>query len=214
MRPSGVARRLKASRVFMGFCASALLLAGSQLSACYKFSGGGGFPPGLKTVAITPFDNLSPSPEVQGELNEFMRKSFRDRLNLRDASEEKADVIVHGTIGKYEADLAGRTDLPKSLREVHHMANLRQGASGDVLNPEGDACLATGPCNLMRDVEKPLPLGIGFHLAPIGTMPNHHLGPESGVLGLRRLDEIGEPGHQRSTFMPCTVDTLASPRCP
>lgn len=116
MNPSGVARSMKRSQLLVRVCAGAMLLASTQLSACYKFSGGGGFPPGLKTVAITPFDNLSPSPEVQGELNEFMRKSFHDRLNLRDAPEEKADVLVHGTIGKYEADIA--TGISADSRQV------------------------------------------------------------------------------------------------
>lgn len=74
-------------------------------SGCYKFGGGGGFPPDLKTIAILPFDNQTATPEVQRELNEFMRKSFHDRLSLRDAPEEKADVVVRGIIGKLEVDL-------------------------------------------------------------------------------------------------------------
>ena len=72
---------------------------------CYGFSGGGGFPPKLRTVAIQPFDNQTATPDVQLELNDYMRKAFHDRLNLRDATEAKADVVMRGTISKYDVDL-------------------------------------------------------------------------------------------------------------
>ena len=86
------------------------------LAACYGFTGGGGFPPKLKTVAIMPFDNQTAVPDVQRELNDYLRKQFQDRLNLRDAPEAKADVVVRGTIGKYEVDLpAGVSADPRSV---------------------------------------------------------------------------------------------------
>ena len=69
-----------------------VLLAVFTASACYKFAGSGGFPSDLKTVAILPFDNQTPSPEVQRDLNEALRKSFHDRLSLRDAPEGVASL--------------------------------------------------------------------------------------------------------------------------
>jgi hypothetical protein len=75
------------------------------LGAClYGFSGGG-LPRDLKTVAVLPFENMTPVPEVQRELFEAMRKGMNDRLNLRDAPPERADVLVKGTIKTYEVDL-------------------------------------------------------------------------------------------------------------
>jgi hypothetical protein len=73
-------------------------------SGCiYGFSGGG-LPPGIKTVAVLPFDNETPAPEVQRELTEQLRKALSSRLGLREASEAKASAIVRGTIVLYQID--------------------------------------------------------------------------------------------------------------
>ncbi len=82
-----------------------LVATGVSLTGCvYGFSGGG-LPRELRTVAVLPFENLTPVPEVQRELFEAMRKAMNDRLNLRDATVERADVLVTGTITDYEVDL-------------------------------------------------------------------------------------------------------------
>lgn len=83
----------------MGF----LLLA--SVSACYRFSGGGGLPRGIKTVAIQPFDNLTASADLQGEVLDALRHVMRERLNLREAPESRADLVVRGVIAKYDVDL-------------------------------------------------------------------------------------------------------------
>jgi len=59
----------------------------------------------LKSVAVQPFDNQTAVPELQREVLEQLRKSLRDRLNLREAPEQRADVVVRGTIVRYEVDL-------------------------------------------------------------------------------------------------------------
>ncbi len=85
----------------------ALLLPLLWLSGClYGFSGGGGLPRNLRSVAVQPFDNLTASSDLQREILEEMRKGMRDRLNLREATEAKADVLVRGAISTYEVDLA------------------------------------------------------------------------------------------------------------
>jgi hypothetical protein len=113
MLESGAVRRAgRWLRIRRALFISALGLASS---ACYGFSGGGGFPPKLKTVAIIPFDNQTAVPEVQKELGDAIRKTFHDRLNLRDSPEGKADVIIRGTIAKYEVDLpAGVSGDPRN----------------------------------------------------------------------------------------------------
>lgn len=83
--------------------AAAPLVAGA--TACYGFSGGGGLPRNLKTVAIQPFDNQTAAPDLQRELFEQLRQVLRDRLNLREAPESKADLVVRGTIVNYDVDL-------------------------------------------------------------------------------------------------------------
>lgn len=81
------------------------LAALSFTGGCYGFSGGGGLPRTLKTVAIQPFDNQTAAPELQRELFERLRDIMRDRLNLREAPEARADLVVRGTIVTYDVDL-------------------------------------------------------------------------------------------------------------
>ena len=84
---------------------TAMLAMGAALAGCYGFSGGGGLPRNLRSVAIQPFDNQTAVPELQRELFEQVRNTLRDRLNLREAPEAKADLVVRGVIAKYEVDL-------------------------------------------------------------------------------------------------------------
>ena len=77
------------------------------LTGClYSFSGGGGLPPGIKTVAVIPFDNQTASPDLPNEIHEALHTAVRSRLGLRDAPEDKATAVVRGTITKYEPDIA------------------------------------------------------------------------------------------------------------
>ena len=70
----------------------------------YGFAGGG-LPAHIKTVAVLPFDNETPSPDLQRELHERMRREFEARLGLRQASEQRADALVRGRILRYETDV-------------------------------------------------------------------------------------------------------------
>jgi hypothetical protein len=70
----------------------------------YGFAGGG-LPSHIRTVAVIPFENLTPVPEVQQELALALRTQLRDRLGLREASENRASALVRGTIQRYEADI-------------------------------------------------------------------------------------------------------------
>ena len=92
-----VARRLMRAMLLVGTLA---------LNGClYGFASGSGLPKNLRSVAVQPFDNQTAVPELQREVFEQLRKSLRDRLNLREASEAKADVVVRGVIVRYEVDL-------------------------------------------------------------------------------------------------------------
>ena len=71
---------------------------------CYGFAGGG-LPPGIKTVAIIPFDNLTSEPALQNQVYEAVREAVTNRLGLLEASESQADAVVRGTITRYEPDL-------------------------------------------------------------------------------------------------------------
>lgn len=97
----GIRRR---SLLGLGARMTAVLVV-SMLAGCYGFSGGGGLPRTLKTVAIQPFDNQTAAPELQREIFERLREAMRDRLNLREAPEARADLVVRGTIVTYDVDL-------------------------------------------------------------------------------------------------------------
>lgn len=86
------------SSMWTGVIAS-ILVAG----CAYGFAGGG-LPPEIKTVAVMPFENLSTDPTIAQEVNESVREAIEDRLGLRNASEEQADVVVTGTVRSYEPD--------------------------------------------------------------------------------------------------------------
>jgi hypothetical protein len=80
------------------------LLAASGCHFPYGFSGGG-LPPNIRTMAIMPFENRTPSPNVQLELLAQMRTELQRRLGVRDAPEDKADAIVRGVIIEYQPDI-------------------------------------------------------------------------------------------------------------
>ncbi len=80
--------------------ASVALLAGCG----YGFAGGG-LPPHVRTVAVVPFDNQTPSTEIQSELVDRLRDGIRGRLGVREAPEARASAVVRGTIVRYEPDI-------------------------------------------------------------------------------------------------------------
>jgi hypothetical protein len=76
------------------------------LAACWPYGfAGGGLPSHIRTVAILPFDNETPVPELQREIFELMRRQLQGRLGVRDASEARADAVVRGRILRYDADV-------------------------------------------------------------------------------------------------------------
>ncbi len=75
------------------------------VSGCVYGFAGGGLPPSVRTVAIIPFDNQTPSAELQQEFMARLRKELRARLGVREAGESQASAIVRGLITRYEPDI-------------------------------------------------------------------------------------------------------------
>jgi hypothetical protein len=84
--------------------ALALLLLAAGCIPKYGFSGGG-LPSHIRTMAIQPFDNETPTPELQRELLEAMKRELQSRLGVRDAPEARSDALVRGVIRTYDADV-------------------------------------------------------------------------------------------------------------
>jgi len=74
-------------------------------TACPYGFAGGGLPPHVRTVAILPFDNLTPEPLLTQEVADALREAVQGRLGLRPASEASADAVVRGTISRYQPDI-------------------------------------------------------------------------------------------------------------
>jgi hypothetical protein len=85
-----------------GFLVSLSTLA---LSGCLYGFAGGGLPPGIKTVAVLPFDNQTPEPTLTQEISRAVREAVQQRLGLRQSAEPQADAVVRGSITRYEPDL-------------------------------------------------------------------------------------------------------------
>lgn len=86
---------------------SRTLLLVVALEACvphYGFSGGG-LPSHVRTMAVQPFDNETPTPELQRELLDVMRRDLQSRLGVRDAPESRSDAVVKGVIRSYDVDV-------------------------------------------------------------------------------------------------------------
>jgi hypothetical protein len=74
--------------------------------ACFPYGfAGGGLPAHVRTVAVLPFENETAAPELQRELFEMMRTSIHARLGLREATQDRADAVVRGTITRYDPDV-------------------------------------------------------------------------------------------------------------
>lgn len=110
LRRSGSAerprRRMRSLRAVLAGCLLGLTVGAA--TACryspYRFAGGG-LPSNVRSIAVLPFENETPVPELQRELYEALRGQLQSRLNLRDAPESRADAIVRGTIVRYDADV-------------------------------------------------------------------------------------------------------------
>lgn len=108
------------SRRLSGAVAGSITLA--SLTGCLYGLAGGGLP-NIKTVAIQPFDNQTPVPQLTTEVNDAIRQAFESRLGLRQAGEQTADALVRGRIVAYQADVplafvAGQGQAPVTRRQV------------------------------------------------------------------------------------------------
>ena len=102
-----------------------LAMAGLVLSGCYSFSSGGGLPRNLRSVAVQPFDNQTAVSELQKEILDQLRRGMRERLNLRESPEARANLVVRGTIVRYEVDLpAGVSADPRQTTSTRRRLQL------------------------------------------------------------------------------------------
>lgn len=121
---------------------AALLVAAGGCVWKYGFAGGG-LPSSIKTVAVLPFDNNTPNPDLQLALFNVLHPAVNRRLGLSDASESRADAVVSGTIQRYDTDVpvgyaGGRNVNPQASTTQRELelsvdVSIVEQASGKVL---------------------------------------------------------------------------------
>ena len=126
---------------------SVAAVAAALLSACFYGFAGGGLPAGVRTVAIVPFQNETPSPDLTRELVDALRREMRSRLGVRDAAEARANAIVRGTIVRYDVDIpisytadrgpTGTTSARRKLQIVVDVEIVEQANGKTLLQRKG-----------------------------------------------------------------------------
>jgi hypothetical protein len=92
----------------------ASLLAVLAVSGCgvYSFTGGGGLPSHIETIAILPFENRTTQFTLTQELTQRLTDVLPGRLGVRLADEGTADAIVRGTITRYQESATNYQESP------------------------------------------------------------------------------------------------------
>ncbi len=98
------ARTVRSGRRGIGLLILVALVFTSGCFSGYGFQAGG-LPRHIRTAAVLPFENETPLAELQAELTDVVRSQLQKRLGVRNASEDRADAIVRGTITRYDPDV-------------------------------------------------------------------------------------------------------------
>lgn len=116
MRPSG-----SINRILNAFSLTAVLCT----TACLYHFSGGGLPSHVKTMAVLPFDNQTPVTDLQRELSDSIRSRLLNRLGVREASSNRANAVVRGTIRRYQADIpVGYTANTRTTTTARRMVEM------------------------------------------------------------------------------------------
>ncbi len=89
---------------------AALLLFPLLASCNYSFVGGG-LPPHIRTLAVVPFENTTPQPLIESEVEQRIQEELPRNLGVRLAAEGTADAVVRGRI-------VGYNEVAASIRPV------------------------------------------------------------------------------------------------
>lgn len=86
----------------MRLLARSLVFVLPLLTGClYSFTGGG-LPRHIRSIAIVQFENVTPQPQIETDLDIELQQELPRNLNVRIAAEDAADAIVRGRIVSYD----------------------------------------------------------------------------------------------------------------
>jgi hypothetical protein len=110
-------------RPFLPAVALALLVAGCN----YGFSGGGGFPPHVRTLYIAPLDNETVQFDLDQQIFRAMSERLPRALGVRIAGERAADAVLRATVTAYEdvAQNYRQGEQQGSIEVLQHQVQVR-----------------------------------------------------------------------------------------
>lgn len=94
-------------RALASFCALAVWGCG-----VYSFSGGGGLPGHIDSIAILAFDNQTTQFTLTQELTQTLQDAVPGRLGLKPADEATANAVLRGTILRYSERATNYQETP------------------------------------------------------------------------------------------------------
>lgn len=94
-------RTHRSTRVSSAFRRASAAAAAVTAGCLYSFSGGGGLPGHIRTLAVLPFDNQTTQFTLTQEVTQALLDEMTGRLGLRPAGEASADAILRGRILRY-----------------------------------------------------------------------------------------------------------------
>lgn len=86
------------------------------LASCFYSFEGGGLPPHIRTLAVIPFENTTPQPLIEAEVEQLIQRELPRTLGVRLAAEGTADAVVRGRITGYD-------EVAASIRPVGQNAD-------------------------------------------------------------------------------------------
>lgn len=92
----------RSSRAFIAGLLASFLVPSITACGVYSFTGGGGLPGHIRTIAILPFENRTTQFTLTQELTQRLTDVLPGRLGVNLADEGSADAIVRGTITRYQ----------------------------------------------------------------------------------------------------------------
>ena len=78
----------------------------------YSFSGGGGLPGHIDSIAIMPFDNQTTQFTLTQELTQSLSNEIPGRLGLKPADQSTANAVLRGMIVRYDERAVNYQETP------------------------------------------------------------------------------------------------------
>lgn len=113
-------------------------------AGCMYSLTGGGLPSHIRTVSVLPFENETPQPGINSDLQIELQEELPRNLGVRLASEEVADAVVRGKILSYEE--TAPTVRPSTEGEDLNVVQrqIRIGYEAEIYDVEQDRLLWRG----------------------------------------------------------------------